>query len=115
MIEREAEKELIPYAEKNKITIIAYSPLAQGLLTRKYGPANRPRDYVRRINILFDEENLKRLLPLIQLLKEIAGRRGKTPAQVALNWLIRRPEVIAIPGLNGQLRPRKTRGWQISN
>jgi len=98
MIEREAEKELIPYAEKNKITIIAYSPLAQGLLTGKYDPASRPRDYVRRINILFDEENLKRLLPLIQLLKEIAGRRGKTPAQVALNWLIRRSEVIAIPG-----------------
>lgn len=99
MIEREAEKELLPFAEKNKITIIAYSPLAQGLLTGKYGPEYRPRDYIRRINTLFDKENLRRLQPLISLLKEIASKRGKTPAQVALNWLIRRPEVIAIPGV----------------
>jgi len=99
MIERDAEKELLPYAEKNKITIIAYSPLAQGLLTGKYGPRNKPRDYVRRINILFDDENLRRLQPLILLLREIAAKKGKTPSQIALNWLIKRPEVIAIPGV----------------
>ena len=110
MIERQAEKELLPYAERNKITIIAYSPLAQGLLTGKYSPTNRPRDYVRRINILFDEENLRRLQPLIQLLREIANNRGKKPSQVALNWLIKRPEVIAIPGVKRPAQAEENAG-----
>ncbi len=99
MIERDAEKELLPYAEKNKITIIAYSPLAQGLLTGKYDQYHLPDDTVRKVNILFDRENLKRLQPLISLLKTIASKRGKKPSQIAINWLIRRPEVVVIPGV----------------
>ncbi|MEM4211660.1 MAG: aldo/keto reductase [Nitrososphaerota archaeon] len=110
MIERDAEKELLPFAEKNKITIIAYSPLAQGLLTGKYGPENRPQDNIRKINILFDKENLKRLQPLISILREIASRRGKTPAQVALNWLIRKKEVVAIPGVKRQSQAEENAG-----
>ncbi|MEM3669603.1 MAG: aldo/keto reductase, partial [Nitrososphaerota archaeon] len=110
MVERDAEKELLPFAEKNKITIIAYSPLAQGLLTGKYGPENRPQDYIRKINILFDKENLKRLQPLISILREIASRRGKTPAQVALNWLIRKKEVVAIPGVKRQSQAEENAG-----
>ena len=99
MIEREAEKELLPYAASEKITIIAYSPLAQGLLTGKYNPNNIPRDAIRKINILFDKQNLEALQELIKLLKEIGERYGKTPGQIALNWLIKRNEVIAIPGV----------------
>ncbi|MEM2931580.1 MAG: aldo/keto reductase [Nitrososphaerota archaeon] len=110
MVERDAEKELLPFAEKNKITIIAYSPLAQGLLTGKYGPENRPQDNIRKINILFDKENLKRLQPLISILREIASRRGKTPAQVALNWLIRKKEVVAIPGVKRQSQAEENAG-----
>lgn len=104
MIERDAEKELLPYAEKERITIIAYSPLAQGLLTGKYNLDNIPKDVVRRLNILFDKPNLEALQNLIQLLKEVGSKYGKTPGQVALNWLIKRREVIAIPGVKNPIQ-----------
>jgi len=99
MLEREAEKELIPYAEKEGITIIAYSPLAQGLLTGKYNVENIPKDAVRKINILFEKRNMARLQKLLDTLREIANRYNATPAQVALNWLIKRKEIVAIPGV----------------
>ncbi len=98
MLERDVERELLPYCQKEKITLIAYSPLAQGLLTGKYGPGRRPRDMVRRINRLFTPEYLRSVKPLLMVLGEIAERRGKTMAQVALNWLISKPWVAAIPG-----------------
>ena len=98
MLERDVERELLPYCQKEKITLIAYSPLAQGLLTGKYGPGRRPRDMVRRINRLFTPEYLRSVKLLLMVLGEIAERRGKTMAQVALNWLISKPWVAAIPG-----------------
>ncbi len=98
MLERDVERELLPYCQKEKITLIAYSPLAQGLLTGKYGPGRRPRDMVRRINRLFTPEYLRSVKPLLMVLGEIAERREKTMAQVALNWLISKPWVTAIPG-----------------
>lgn len=117
ILNRKAEKELIPYCVKEKITLIAYSPLAQGALTGKYAPAQRPSDKVRRINLLFTPEGLRAIQPLFNTLQEIAKNRGKTPAQVALNWIIRWPNTIAIPGAK---RPRHAEeaagamGWRLS-
>lgn len=80
------------------ITIIAYSPLAQGLLTGKYGPENLPRDLVRAVNPLFDPHNVRMVGPLLEKLREVASRHGATPDQVALRALIHRANVVAIPG-----------------
>jgi len=110
LIEREAEKELLPYAAKEKITVIAYSPLAQGLLTGKYSAQKIPRDTVRKINILFDKQNLIKLKPLLDTLRNIAARRNKTVTQVALNWLIKRPEVVAIPGVKNAQQAEENAG-----
>lgn len=98
LIEREPEKELIPYAERNKVTIISYSPLAQGLLTGKYGPDNQPRDAVRRVNYLFDVANLRRVKSLLDVMRRISSEKNCTMAQLALRWIIRRPVAVAIPG-----------------
>lgn len=98
LVERGVEKELLPYCEREGIALIAYSPLAQGLLTARYSAANRPRDFVRRLNPLFDPSVLRRAEPLMTLLKEIAAKHGAEPGQVALAWLIRREDVVAIPG-----------------
>lgn len=98
LVERGVEKELLPYCEREKIALIAYSPLAQGLLTTHYSVAKRPRDIVRRINPLFDPAVLRRAEPLMELLREVAVRHGAEPGQVALSWLIRRDQVLAIPG-----------------
>jgi aryl-alcohol dehydrogenase-like predicted oxidoreductase len=77
--------------------VMAYSPLAQGLLGGKYGPENRPRD-VRSANPLFGVENLSRIQPLLGTLREVASAHAAKPAQVALAWLLALPQVVVIPG-----------------
>jgi len=89
--------DLIPFAEQENRVVIAYSPLAQGLLGGKYGVDNRPGG-VRAVNKLFGTENLRRIEPLLQTLREVANDVGAKPAQVALAWLISLPNVVAIPG-----------------
>jgi aryl-alcohol dehydrogenase-like predicted oxidoreductase len=89
--------DLVPFAEQENRVVIAYSPLAQGLLGGKYGVDNRPGG-VRAMNKLFGTENLRRIEPLLQTLREVADDVGAKPAQVALAWLISLPNVVAIPG-----------------
>jgi aryl-alcohol dehydrogenase-like predicted oxidoreductase len=99
LLRRDPERDLVPYArqrERERL-VIAYSPLAQGLLAGTYGPDRRPSD-LRRANPLFRPENLERMQPLLDTLREVASAHGATPAQIALAWVVRRPNVVAIPG-----------------
>jgi aryl-alcohol dehydrogenase-like predicted oxidoreductase len=89
--------DLVPFAQRENRIVIAYSPLAQGLLGGKYGVDNRPGG-VRAMNPLFGTENLRRVEPLLQTLRDVAADVGAKPAQVALAWLISLPGVVAIPG-----------------
>jgi aryl-alcohol dehydrogenase-like predicted oxidoreductase len=89
--------DLVPFAERENRIVIAYSPLAQGLLGGKYGLNNRPGG-VRAVNSLFGTENLRRIEPLLQTLRDVATEVDAKPAQVALAWLISLPGVVAIPG-----------------
>ncbi|MDI3313689.1 MAG: aldo/keto reductase [Mycobacterium sp.] len=89
--------DLVPFAERENRVVIAYSPLAQGLLSGKYGPDNRPGG-VRALNPLFGTENLRRIEPLLGTLRDVAAEMDAKPAQVALAWLISLPGVVAIPG-----------------
>lgn len=93
----DALDDLVPFAERENRIVIAYSPLAQGLLGGKYGEHNRPGG-VRAVNPLFAPENLRRIEPLLQILRDVAADLGAEPAQVALAWLIALPGVVAIPG-----------------
>jgi aryl-alcohol dehydrogenase-like predicted oxidoreductase len=101
---RKPDRELIPWAQANDRIVIAYSPLAQGLLSAKYDGTNNPGG-VRSGNALFLPENIERAQPLLDALREIAAAHDAKPAQVALAWVIRRPNVVAIPGASnvGQL------------
>ncbi|MGO9158604.1 aldo/keto reductase [Mycobacterium sp.] len=92
-----ALEDLVPFAERENRIVIAYSPLAQGLLGGKYGLNNRPGG-VRAVNSLFGTENLRRIEPLLQTLRDVAAEADAKPAQVALAWLISLPGVVAIPG-----------------
>src|SRR5579859_4051542 len=94
---RGPDRELVGWAQANDRLIIAYSPLAQGLLSGKYDATNPPGG-VRAGNTLFAPENLERAQELLTALKEIAADHGATPAQVALAWLIGRRNVVVIPG-----------------
>lgn len=89
--------DLVPFAQQENRVVIAYSPLAQGLLGGKYGLDNRPGG-VRAANALFGTENLRRVEPLLQTLRDVANEVDAKPAQVALAWLISLPNVVAIPG-----------------
>jgi aryl-alcohol dehydrogenase-like predicted oxidoreductase len=90
-------EDLVPFAEREGRLVIAYSPLAQGLLGGRYGPGNRPGG-VRAMNPLFGTENLRRAQPLLDLLREVAEAHGVKPAQIALAWLLSQPRVVVIPG-----------------
>lgn len=90
-------EDLVPFAERENRLVIAYSPLAQGLLGGKYGADNRPGG-VRATNPLFGTENLRRIEPLLTTLRDVAREVDAEPAQVALAWLIGLPGVVAIPG-----------------
>jgi aryl-alcohol dehydrogenase-like predicted oxidoreductase len=98
LVQRKPERELLPYAQRAGRLVIAYSPLAQGLLSARYDGTNPPRGWVRRTNVLFLPENIARAGELLDALREVAKVHDATSAQVALAWVIRRPNVVAIPG-----------------
>lgn len=93
----DALDDLVPFAGRENRIVIAYSPLAQGLLGGKYGVDNRPGG-VRAMNPLFGTENMRRIEPLLQALRDVATQVDAKPAQVALAWLISLSGVVAIPG-----------------
>jgi aryl-alcohol dehydrogenase-like predicted oxidoreductase len=96
LVQREPERELVPWAQRNGRIVIAYSPLGQGLLSGKY-QATPPRNF-RRMRSDFSAEGRARREPLVAALRETAARHQATPAQVALAWLVAKPNVVAIPG-----------------
>ncbi|MET1101199.1 MAG: aldo/keto reductase [Pyrodictiaceae archaeon] len=119
LVERWAEEEHIPYAEKHNMTIQAWSPLAKAALTGKYTPDKLPRfEDVRARDPIFHPRNFKKIWGLVEKLREIGAKYGKTPVQVALNWLLRAsPVVVPIPGAK---KPEQvdeiagSAGWMLS-
>lgn len=95
------------------VVLIAYSPLAQGLLTGKYDADNPlPGIRGRRYN-----DKLERYTPLIGTLRDLAEKYDKTPAQVSLNWLIRQGALV-IPGAKNAKQAAQNAGalgWQLSS
>jgi aryl-alcohol dehydrogenase-like predicted oxidoreductase len=79
------------------IALIAYQPLAQGVLTGTYRPGDRPKG-IRRFGRYFRGDGLKKAQPVVALLGEIGERHSKTAGQVALRWLIEQDGVLPIPG-----------------
>lgn len=101
------------------VTILAYSPLAQGLLTGKYTVETyQPPQGARRLDPRFSRTGLEKLAPVTNLLKAIGDRHGRTPAQVALNWLIAQGNVIPIPGAKNAEQARQNAGalgWSMTD
>jgi aryl-alcohol dehydrogenase-like predicted oxidoreductase len=105
LVVRSPERDLLPFAQSHGRLVIAYSPLAQGLLSGRYDQDSPPRNRVRAANPLFLPDNLQRAAGLIATLREVADAHSATPAQIALAYVIRHPAVVAIPGASsvGQL------------
>lgn len=96
LAQRGIEKDMLPYCQKHRITVIAYSPLDKGGLTRRTFLRNRGS---------------------LKVLETIARETGKTMAQVALNWCIVKPNVVAIPKSDSIERTVENcgaSGWKLS-
>jgi len=96
---RQAEKEIQPYCVEKDLSILAYSPLAQGLLTGKFGPDHVfPQGDHRKNNKLFNGDNFARAQESLNSLTPIAAKYDVSLGQLALAWLIEQPKTSAIVG-----------------
>ncbi len=96
---RQAEQELLPYCAEHQISVLAYSSLAQGLLTGKFQADHQFDEGDHRSqNKLFQGENYQRALNAVEQLRGIAAEKGCTLAQLALAWVIAQPHTHAIAG-----------------
>ena len=102
---REPEDALLPVLRELGIALVAYSPLGRGFLAGRIRSLDdlAPDDW-RRQNPRFQGENFAKNLAIADRLRRIADEKGCTPAQLALAWLLTRPDVIPIPGTSSIAR-----------
>jgi len=106
MLQRGIEEELLAYCAEHGIGVVAYSPMHRGLLTGAFTPERLSRmapDDHRLRDPSFQEPRFSATLALVEQLKQIARRHGHTCAQLAISWVLRRPEVTA--AIVGARRP----------
>ncbi len=108
MISPEIEESILPYAAQNNIGVLCYSPMKSGLLSggmTRERVAAMPEDDFRRRTPNFQEPLLTRNLELVELLRAIGARHGRTPGEVAIAWCLRQPAVTAaIVGLRSPMQ-----------
>jgi aryl-alcohol dehydrogenase-like predicted oxidoreductase len=118
----EIESGILPWCSRHNVGVIAYSPMKSGLLTgamTRERIAGMPDDDFRKRTMPFKEPLLTRNLNLAERLREIGKRHGRTPGEVALAWVLRRPEVTA--AIVGMRSPKQVdgvigaAGFRISN
>ncbi len=108
---------ILETARKLGVTILAYSPLDQGLLTGKY-TSNKEVTGARKLDPKFSASGLKKIEPLINQLQQLGEKYQKTTVQVALNWLMAQGNVIPIPGAKNArqaIENAGAMGWQLSD
>jgi aryl-alcohol dehydrogenase-like predicted oxidoreductase len=96
---RDAEFELVPLSVDQGLGILVWSPLAGGLLSGKYRRDASPTEQTRHVSGQWDEPPIRdqdRLYDTIEVLVDVAGAHGVSPAQVALAWLLGRPAVTSL-------------------
>ena len=96
---RKIERDAVPYCVEHNISVLAYSSMAQGLLTGKFKPGHKfAEEDHRSANVLFQGENFERAQNALEQLKPIAEKHNCTLAQLSLAWLIAQPQTNAIAG-----------------
>ncbi len=108
LINREVEREILPFCQKNNIGVIVYSPMQSGLLTgamTRERIANLPENDWRKRNAEFQEPRLSRNLALVEKLREMARLYNRTPAEAAIAWTLSNPAVTG--AIVGARNPRQ--------
>jgi len=96
LVRRDAEKELLPFCERENISVIVYSPMASGLLTgamTRDRLANLPADDWRKGKSDFQEPRFSKNLALVERLRTVGARHGKSPGELAIAWTLRHSAV----------------------
>jgi aryl-alcohol dehydrogenase-like predicted oxidoreductase len=92
LLNREIENEILPFCREQKVAVLAYSPMAKGILTGKYAKeAHFDDDDVRSHDPNFAGDRFRRNLEIVGKIRAVGAHVGKTPAQVAVNWVISQP------------------------
>jgi aryl-alcohol dehydrogenase-like predicted oxidoreductase len=110
--DRSRESTIRQNASKAEVPLIAYNVLAHGLLSGKYDArATFQGTDLRRRNPLFQPEVLSRALPIVDTIRSVAERCGRTPAQVAIRWVLQRAGVaVALAGAKRAEQARENAG-----
>jgi aryl-alcohol dehydrogenase-like predicted oxidoreductase len=97
---RDVEDEILPTCRELGIGFVPYSPLGRGFLTGRFTKFDDlPADDFRRRQPRFQGENFQKNLDLVRHVEQVASRKGCTPAQLALAWLLHQgDDVVPIPG-----------------
>lgn len=101
MMERMFERDVIPACQELNIGFVAFSPMASGFLSGKYNKNTEYKgDDVRRVITRFNPENVEKNQPLLDLLYAVSEKKGVTPAQLSLAWMLHKyPHIVPIPGM----------------
>lgn len=111
IVRRAIEAEILPYCQQNNIGVIVYSPMFSGMLTggmTRERAAALPADDFRRRNPEFQEPKLSKNLELVEKLKAIGARHGRSSGEVALAWVLRNPAVTG--AIVGSRSPKQAEG-----
>ncbi|MFN6471257.1 MAG: aldo/keto reductase [Nostoc sp. SerVER01] len=103
--------EILPFCKENNIGVIVYSPMQSGLLTGKMTPervANFPDDDWRKNSSEFQQPRLSRNLKLVEVLRHIGEKHGRSPGEVAIAWTLNNPAVTA--AIVGGRNPQQVEG-----
>jgi len=107
ILERDCEEKVIPYCLKNNIGVVPFSPVGSGLLSGKitvnteYEKVDDVRNWVPQCK----KENIQGNQPIIDLIQKMANKKGATPAQISMAWMIKKyPNVVPIPGSKNKER-----------
>jgi len=96
LIRREIEQEILPFCQREGIGVIVYSPMASGLLTGKMTReriAKLPDDDWRKNHPSFQEPKLSEHLALVESLRAVGAKHGRSPGEVAIAWTLTHPAV----------------------
>jgi myo-inositol catabolism protein IolS len=114
---REIDAAILPFCRENNLAVLAYSPMAQGLILGKYKTRDDLPDDCRSNNVLTRDGIWEKVVAVTEMIAEVGEKYGKSRAQVALNWVLATPGVTC--AIAGARRPEHITdsvgavGWQM--
>ena len=119
LLEKDAEAEVLPFCQKEDIAVLAYGPLARGMLTGRFSEeSNIAEADWRKGDWFFEGESLKKGVDMVAVLKEMGSDYGKTAGQMAINFLLGKRLVFPIFGASNVEQVEENCGgadWRMSN